>query len=129
MIMRLYLNGDRQFVLYFNSFCSLPNYENPLPFFLVPTVFFEKRALKVKENNSFVVANIKRRGDLRFVTSVRCYTRQDTATVSKDYVERPDTNASFVVFRPRETIKECKVSDVKHLITIQENMIHFDQSA
>ena len=57
-----------------------------------------------------MISNIKRRGDLRHVTSVRCYTRQDTAIVGKDYRERPDTNASLVVFKPRETIKPCKVS-------------------
>lgn len=75
----------------------------------LPTVYFDKRELKVRENSSFIIANIKRRGDLRHVTSVRCYTRQDSAIVAKDYVERPNTNASFVVFKPRETIKPCKV--------------------
>lgn len=75
----------------------------------MPTVYFEKDDYEVRENDSFVKAYIKRRGDVRHTTSVRCYTRQDTAKVGKDYLERPDTNASFVVFKPRETKKACKV--------------------
>ncbi|XP_023241151.1 extracellular matrix protein 3-like [Centruroides sculpturatus] len=61
------------------------------------------------ENDKKVVTVITRRGDVSHMSAVRCYTRQDSAEVSLDFVERPDTNDSFVIFVPGETEKQCVV--------------------
>lgn len=54
----------------------------------------------VLESEAEVVAMVTRSGDVSKESRVRCYTRQASAQVDVDYMERPDTNASFVVFKP-----------------------------
>lgn len=52
------------------------------------------------EEEASVTATIVRYGDISHGSSVRCYTRQRSAAVSLDYVERPDTDVSLITFRP-----------------------------
>ena len=52
-----------------------------------------------------MTAVIVRHGDLDQDASVRCYTRQSTARVAEDYVERPDTHLSVVYFSPGNFIE------------------------
>ena len=61
---------------------------------------FAKAKYEVNENDAALTALIQRSGDLSHSSSVRCYTRQATAEVTSDYAERPNTNASIVVFEP-----------------------------
>ena len=57
-------------------------------------------------------AIILRTGDLSHASSVRCYTRQNTATVKDDFIERPDTNRSLVFFEPGSMRGVCPVKIV-----------------
>ena len=66
--------------------------------FLVPMMQFAEAKYDVDENDASVIALIQRSGDLSKTSTVRCYTRQNTAHVSDDYAERPNTNASIVTF-------------------------------
>ncbi|XP_012944319.2 FRAS1-related extracellular matrix protein 2, partial [Aplysia californica] len=75
----------------------------------LPSMQFKEEAYKVSEADGEVSAVILRSGDVSHTSSVRCYTRQATALVALDYEERPDTDASLVVFQPGDYAKECKV--------------------
>lgn len=55
---------------------------------------------EVLESEDEVVAIVTRSGDTSQESHVRCYTRQASAQVDVDYIERPDTNSSFVFFKP-----------------------------
>ena len=61
---------------------------------------FKEGSYSVKEDDGQVKAVIVRSGDIAHASSVRCFTRQASARVTKDFVERPDTNASRIVFKP-----------------------------
>lgn len=63
---------------------------------------FKDPVYKTTENAGDVTAYITRTGDLDHVSMVRCYTRQASAEVMMDYEERPDTNASNIIFFPGE---------------------------
>lgn len=65
------------------------------------------------ENDGTVKAFVVRSGDASHVSTVRCYTRQDTAKVMDDYFERPNTNASVITFMPGKTLVS---SDVLELV-------------
>ena len=56
------------------------------------------------ENDGKVVTYITRHGDVGHISSVRCYTRQASALVMVDYVERPDTDVSRITFEPGELL-------------------------
>lgn len=62
------------------------------------------------ESDKKIITAITRYGDVSHMSAVRCYTRQDSAEVTLDFVERPNTNDSFVVFLPGETEKACIVN-------------------
>lgn len=55
---------------------------------------------EVLETEGQVVAIVTRSGDVNQRSKVRCFTRQSSAEVMMDYIERPDTNDSFVEFAP-----------------------------
>lgn len=40
-----------------------------------------------------------RSGDMKHSAAVRCYTRQKTAKVDDDFLERPNTDDSLIVFK------------------------------
>lgn len=73
-----------------------------LTFFSVPRMQFKDTLYKTTEKSGNITAQITRTGDLEHVSMVRCYTRQASAEVMMDYEERPDTNASHVIFYPGE---------------------------
>lgn len=50
-----------------------------------------------------------RHGDLSITSTIRCYTRQDTAKAGKDFTERTNTDTSLVIFNPGERRKNCDV--------------------
>lgn len=59
---------------------------------------FEDPKYFVNEEKGFVEAPIVRSGDLTHDSSVRCYTRQSTAKVTQDFIERMDSDSSRVHF-------------------------------
>lgn len=75
----------------------------------LPTMQFKEDEYKIFENDGVVRAFVTRSGDVGEQSEVRCYTRQATAKVAEDYEERPDTNASLVVFQAGEYEKICEV--------------------
>lgn len=72
--------------------------------FSAPVMEFEESIYFGNEKDGQMTAVIVRHGDLDHDASVRCYTRQNTATVADDYTERPDTDLSLVYFSPGKGI-------------------------
>ncbi|XP_062590289.1 extracellular matrix protein 3-like [Saccostrea cucullata] len=75
----------------------------------VPSMQFEDPEYFVNEEQGFAEAVIVRSGDISHDSSVRCYTRQSTARVTKDFRERMDTDGSLIHFKPGERQKSCRV--------------------
>lgn len=76
---------------------------------LEPRVYFAQSDYSVKENVGNVTILLEREGDLRHHTYVRCYTRQMSARVNEDFIERRNTNVSFVKFERKEHQAKCQV--------------------
>ncbi|GAB6022620.1 hypothetical protein CHUAL_006715 [Chamberlinius hualienensis] len=74
-----------------------------------PTVEFLQTQYVAEESDGEVRAIIERKGDLRNNQSIRCYTKQSTATVEDDFIERPNTDGSVIWFLPGESQKACVV--------------------
>lgn len=75
-----------------------------------PRVYFAQSDYSVKENVGNVTILLEREGDLRHHTYVRCYTRQMSARVNEDFIERRNTNVSFVKFERKEHQAKCQVT-------------------
>lgn len=73
----------------------------------LPKMQFRERVYTGNENDRQIVAMIHRNGDLKYRSSVRCYTRQGSAQVMMDFEERPNTDISIITFLPGETEKPC----------------------
>ncbi|XP_060744060.1 FRAS1-related extracellular matrix protein 2b [Tachysurus vachellii] len=83
----------------------------------LPKVQFRDATYTGKENDGKITAIIYRSGDLRYRSSVRCYSRQGSAQVMMDFNERPNTDASVITFLPGEVEKPCTlvlVDDTEH---------------
>lgn len=78
---------------------------------------FEDPLYYGQEKNGQMTAVIVRRGDINHDASVRCYTRQNTALVDIDYVERPNTDLSVVNFAPGMLNNAVKF---KHYLELQK---------
>ncbi|XP_038060993.1 extracellular matrix protein FRAS1-like [Patiria miniata] len=78
----------------------------------IPTMQFSITEVKVEEHHGLVHIPIVRSGDLSFESSVRCFTRQRSASVMMDYDERRNTDEFRVVFSPGEKVKNCTVGIV-----------------
>ncbi|KAG8453958.1 hypothetical protein GDO86_000546, partial [Hymenochirus boettgeri] len=76
----------------------------------LPKVQFKEATYNVNEKDGQVSTFIYRSGDVSYKSSVRCYTRQGSAQVVLDYVERPNTDHSAVVFFPGDIEKACVVT-------------------
>ena len=74
-----------------------------------PLLYFSNEEITVAEDVGTITLTIKRVGDLSHETYVRCFTRQESAKVNEDFVERPNTIESFVKFSRKEYKKECTV--------------------
>jgi len=66
----------------------------------------------VDEENETVTVPVVRTGDISFVSSVICYTRQQSASVADDYKERTLTEDSRLTFAPGEKVALLFVSSV-----------------
>ncbi|XP_072547608.1 FRAS1-related extracellular matrix protein 2b [Salminus brasiliensis] len=83
----------------------------------LPKVQFRDAAYTGSENDGKITAIIYRSGDLSYRSSVRCYSRQGSAQVMMDFNERPNTDASVIMFLPGEVEKPCVlilVDDTEH---------------
>ena len=76
---------------------------------LEPTVYFKNSQSSVDENCHNISVTIMRSGDLQHESSVRCYTRQGTATADQDFKERRNADSSLVLFKKGDFIKTCLV--------------------
>lgn len=65
---------------------------------------FMKAEYRVDEENETVTVPVVRTGDLSYVSSVICYTRQQSASVADDYKERTLTDDSRLTFTPGEKV-------------------------
>ncbi|KAK3099400.1 hypothetical protein FSP39_003828 [Pinctada imbricata] len=81
-----------------------------------PSMTFKDAFYEVREEVGHVKVTVMRTGDIRHASTVRCYTRQNSASVMMDYVERPDTDQSIVQFEPGEREKPCIVGIVNDTI-------------
>ncbi|XP_061786816.1 FRAS1-related extracellular matrix protein 2-like [Nerophis lumbriciformis] len=76
----------------------------------LPKVQFREAVHSAQEHEGRLAVTVHRSGDLRWRSTVRCYTRQGSAQVVSDFDERPNTDASILTFLPGETEKVCAVS-------------------
>ncbi|XP_071544014.1 FRAS1-related extracellular matrix protein 2-like [Panulirus ornatus] len=90
----------------------------------LPRFEFHEAEYSGYEGDGDVTAWVKRSGDLAHAASVRCYTRQDTAVVTEDFDERPNTNSSFIYFQPGETERPCTVILVDDHRHEEEEVLH-----
>ncbi|KAH6937301.1 hypothetical protein HPB50_026496 [Hyalomma asiaticum] len=72
-----------------------------------PKMFFLEEEFVVDEEAGSLSVPVVRTGDTSQHSSVRCYTRQGSATVDLDFEERPNTDQSLIVFEPGERHKKC----------------------
>ncbi|XP_062873398.1 FRAS1-related extracellular matrix protein 2b [Trichomycterus rosablanca] len=83
----------------------------------LPKVQFRDTVYTGNENDGQITAIIYRSGDVRYKSTVRCYSRQGSAQVMMDFNERPNTDASIITFLPGEVEKPCTlvlVDDTEH---------------
>lgn len=66
----------------------------------VPKMQFKESLYVGNENDGQISAMIYRSGDIRYTSTVRCYTRQGSAQVMMDFEERPNTDSSIITFLP-----------------------------
>ncbi len=66
---------------------------------------FDSAEMIISEHEKILNATILRTGDLTEAASVRCFTRQGSATVGVDFTERPNTEVSRVVFPPGKLLR------------------------
>ncbi|KAM5311565.1 FRAS1-related extracellular matrix protein 2 [Glossophaga mutica] len=83
----------------------------------LPRMQFQEREHAVDESAGQVAVPVRRTGDLRHRSSVRCYSRQGSAQVTADFEERPNTDRSLVTFLPGETAKPC-------VLTLVDDQLH-----
>ena len=69
---------------------------------VVPVIEFMETEYRVDEEEETVSVPVTRTGDLSYVSSVICYTRQHSASVAVDYEERTFTDDSRLTFAPGE---------------------------
>ncbi|KAJ7411871.1 hypothetical protein BTVI_48371 [Pitangus sulphuratus] len=75
----------------------------------VPSMQFIKDTYTVKEKEGTLHIPIFRTGDLSYESSVRCYTRSQTAQVMEDFMERRNAEESRITFLKGEKVKNCSV--------------------
>ncbi|XP_062308992.1 FRAS1-related extracellular matrix protein 2-like [Osmerus eperlanus] len=76
----------------------------------LPKVQFGEALYTGEESDGRIVATVRRSGDVAHQSTVRCYTRQGSAEVARDFIERPNTDASLITFLPGEAEQRCVVS-------------------
>lgn len=77
---------------------------------------FDKISYLTSEKAGTLNVVLLRTGDLRFTSSVRCYTRYMSAEVERDFKERADTDHSLIVFNSGENRKLCPVAIIDDVV-------------
>lgn len=78
----------------------------------VPSMQFTEDTYTAKEKEGTLHIPIFRTGDLSYESSVRCYTRSQTAQVTEDFAERRDAEESRVTFFKGEKVSwTCLVGE------------------
>ena len=67
---------------------------------------FREEVYKVDESKQIYDVPVYRTGDTSFESSVICYTRQNTAVVMVDYIERILSEESRIVFKAGEKVSK-----------------------
>lgn len=70
----------------------------------VPSMQFTKDTYMAKEKEGTLHIPVFRTGDLSYESSVRCYTRSQTAQVMEDFMERRDAEESRITFLKGEKV-------------------------
>ena len=73
--------------------------------FSVPTIQFERVEFVVEEPAGRVELPIIRTGNVDVESTVRCFTMSRSAQPGSDYIDRPNTDQSVVVFHRGERVK------------------------
>ena len=71
----------------------------------VHTISFPESSYSVDEGQGVIHVPVLRAGDTGRQSSVICYTRQASATVMEDFIERPLAEASRVVFLSGDKVR------------------------
>ena len=74
----------------------------------------------MRENDTAVKIPVQRLGDLSRVSSVQCFTRQRSAKAGMDFIERPNSEDSAIVFPKGISKIECEVALIDDLIYKKE---------
>lgn len=85
-----------------------------------PSIQFTLPEIVVRENETAVKIPVERSGDLSQVSSVHCFTRQRSAKGGTDFIERPNTDDSAIVFPKGISRTECEVGLLDDLIYEKE---------
>lgn len=89
----------------------------------MPKVQFRDAVYVGNENSGQISALVYRSGDISYKSTVRCYSRQGTAQVMMDFNERPNTDASIIIFLPGSVIKYFTVLRVQTTFKIVKNYV------
>lgn len=84
----------------YGKFCNYTLHMLFVFFCPVPKMQFKESVHVGNENDGQISAMIYRSGDIRYTSTVRCYTRQGSAQVMMDFEERPNTDSSIITFLP-----------------------------
>lgn len=84
----------------FGNFCSYTLHVLSVFFCPVPKMQFKESVYVANENDGQISAMIYRSGDIRYTSTVRCYTRQGSAQVMMDFEECPNIDSSIITFLP-----------------------------
>lgn len=85
-----------------------------------PSIQFTMPEVRVRENQTIVKIPIQRSGDLSRVSTVYCFTRQRSAKAGIDFMERPNTKDSVIIFPKGVSKVECEVGLLDDLVYEKE---------
>ncbi|KAK3859680.1 hypothetical protein Pcinc_034224 [Petrolisthes cinctipes] len=86
----------------------------------IPSIEFALTEIVVRENETAVKIPVERSGDLSQVSSVHCFTRQRSAKGGTDFIERPNSEDSAIVFPKGISRTECEVGLLDDLVYEKE---------
>ncbi|KAB7500158.1 Extracellular matrix protein FRAS1 [Armadillidium nasatum] len=82
----------------------------------IPSVQFSDSVFQVDENNTLAKIPVIRTGDLSKPSSVICFTRQRSAKGGIDFIERPNSKGSLIVFPVDVRQVNCEVQILDDLV-------------
>lgn len=82
----------------------------------IPSVQFRDSVFQVDENNTLVKIPVIRTGDLSKPSSVICFTRQRSAKGGIDFIERPNSKSSIIIFPVDVSQVNCEIQILDDLV-------------